>query len=71
VRARDAAEEIIAQASRVGAESIVVSLPIVSEAEQEPLKEMIRSVLENAPCEVLIKRIAAPGNLILNGGCRL
>jgi len=63
IRARNTAEEIIEQAGTLKINTIVLSLPAASEEERAPIQHIVRHVLEHAPCEVLLKRIAQNSEL--------
>jgi anti-anti-sigma regulatory factor/nucleotide-binding universal stress UspA family protein len=60
IRARNTAEEIIEQASLLNINTIVLSLPAVAAVDQSVVQNLFRQVLQNAKCEVMLKRIAEP-----------
>lgn len=54
-RARDVADEIIAEAGRINAELIVISLPPPSE-NVSARREMMHTLIQNAVCEITVKQ---------------
>jgi anti-anti-sigma regulatory factor len=57
IRARNTAEDIVHQASTLNANTIVLSLPATDEDNESSVRTIVRQVLENAKCEVMLKRI--------------
>ena len=55
-RTRDAAEEIVQQAGTVHANMIVLS--VAGEAVDDSVREIARAVLDRAPCEVILNKLA-------------
>ncbi len=64
IRTRNTAEEIVEQSTKLNINTIVLSLPPASEEDISTTNNLARQVLENARCEVLLKRIAATSEVI-------
>lgn len=59
IRGRDTGEGIVHQAQEIGANIIVSAYHSVSEAEGDPMPRIIRTLLQRAPCEVILNRLPA------------
>ncbi|MGO8671312.1 MAG: universal stress protein [Capsulimonadaceae bacterium] len=56
-RARDAGDEIALQAGKLGANIIVIAYRDTEESEENPMLRLIRSLLDHAPCEVILNKV--------------
>ena len=58
-RARDAGEEIVHQAEELGVNIIVLAYAHTSDSDDEPIRRVVRTVLDRAPCEVVLNKVPA------------
>jgi anti-anti-sigma regulatory factor len=57
IRTRSIGEEIVEQAGKLNVNTIVLSLPPVTDTDFENVRQITHQVLETARCEVVLKRI--------------